>query len=287
MNSVLIRYIANNLEEGARFVTHYMPIDIDSGAAYEALLMCSRVYSPDMVKAFEAAVKYLPPVPSYKRRSIKLPNGKTASLNPQLSPTSKWPQFLFPEGELVITPESKLYALLTLPLKVAQDWTMLRFVWTRLAPQDTLSVPVLAHFFPWLREIVTDFPFQDYSTKKNDGNYLSSVDRDIIKREIATIMRANPPAFFPSKTPQLTSVMRSGRALMGQYRMLSSAHAEHGGETACLQVDATDSLVPDWVSVSLTTMLEQWEIDKRHRIERALNKTIHKASAKFDRNSGE
>jgi hypothetical protein len=282
MNTHLHQFVSNNLTEAATFVTQFMPMDIDTDEAYEALLSCSRLYSPAMRDAFASAVKYLPAVASFKRRTIKLPNGKTAVLNTQFGSTKKWPQFLFPEGELPITPESKLYGLLALPIKVAQEWAMLRYVWGRVVADDRMNVKIIAHFFPWVRDIVCDFPWDDLPKDKTSSGYVKSVERDNMKREVATIMRADVPNFFPSKTPQLTSVMRSGRQLMAQYRMLKAAHAEHDMERACVQVDVTDSLIPDWVPVSVTEMLQQWEQDKRASMERALEKTVIKSMREFD-----
>jgi hypothetical protein len=84
-------------------------------------------------------------------------------------------------------------------------------------------------------------------------------------------MRAEVPNFFPSKTPELTAVMRSGRTFMAQYHMLKAAYGGPNNTRACLVVEVTDSLIPDWLPNAITDMFTQWEQDKRDHAIRAFD----------------
>ena len=80
MNQNLVDHIDNKIHQACRFVTQYMPLDINTDNAYEAMLGCSSNHTPEMIAAFQAAVKYLPPVPNHKTFNMTLADGRVASV---------------------------------------------------------------------------------------------------------------------------------------------------------------------------------------------------------------
>src|SRR4029077_4511672 len=110
MNQHLIDHIDAKIDSAARFVSAYMPVDITVDSAYEAMLACS-AHTKMMIRAFQAAVKFLPPTANFTRFNFKLSDERIVSIQVRFNPTPTWPAFLIPGGNLVVNPESKFAAL--------------------------------------------------------------------------------------------------------------------------------------------------------------------------------
>ena len=276
MNKHLIAYIDTKIEAASRFITNYMPVDIDTDDAYEALLECSTVFSEatkdHMVQAFKDAVQYLPPSAQHKRLNINLVK-RTITIVVRLNSTSKWPMFLFPSGGLGVTHESKLAQLLQTPVRVAMEWEHLRFMWDTLHSDNmNLSNQQLAHLMPWIREVLADFDTTQLPTE------MKQAERKLIDREVATIMRDWNVAFYPRLSKALTTLARSGRALFAQYRLLEATYNENTLDRSIITVEPSSSLIEEWVHEHMKETIVEWQNDKNERVQRALNR--------FD-NSGE
>ena len=219
MNLHLIDYVDAKIATMGNFVGKFMPVDISVDSAYEEMLACSAINTKPMIAAFKEAVKYLAPVGNFKRFNFSLGDGRIASIQARFNPTKNWPAFLIPDGNLVIDPEGKFAHLLDTPVRVATEWESLAYIWQRLrTPQYGLDVAQLAYLMPWIRECLADF----------DGSGLpvntSKVERKAIEKELATIMRDVDVLFFPRMSKALSEVMRSGKILFSQYRMIDAAY---------------------------------------------------------------
>lgn len=273
MNRHLITYIDTKIEAASRFITNYMPIDINTDDAYEALLECSSVFSEatkdHMIQAFKDAVQYLPPQASHHKRFHIALNNRTVVIVVRLNSTERWPVFLFPAGGLAVTPESKLAQLLETPARVATEWAQLSFMWNILHNDDMgLSNPQLAFLMPWIREVLADF---DTTQLPVD---VKQAERKVIDREVATIMGDTNVPFYPRLSKALTMLARSGKKLFSQYRLLEATYNEHLLERSIITVEPSSTLLEAWVNEHMQETIAEWRNDKSERVQRALNKIV-------------
>jgi hypothetical protein len=284
LNPHIAAFVLTRIDEAAKFVTQNMPLSVKTDEAYEAFLENANYDTSAMVAAFAEACKFLPPHAAYKRRTLKLGDGTTAGLDIRFQSTMKWSTFLFPDDNSELTPESNLHRIMSLPLKVAQDWAMLRYVWNYMSKEEDKITPhIIGHFFPWAKSVVCDFPFDRLDRLPiRDPSYIKQGIRDQMRREVAAIMSGKPPNFFPTKAPALTAVMRSGNTLFAQYRMLKAAAPNiDASERAIITVAIDNQLVPAWVEHELKDMQEQWHLDRQRMLDRALKRSLAKYDPEF------
>ena len=180
MNSHLIDYINNKLDEAAAFVCGNMPSEFSTDETYETLLACSSMNTPEMIREFKAAVKYLAPSYVTKRFNFLLPapasvlSARVVTVNVRLAPTGNWPVFLIPSGEITITPESKLARMLELPIRVATEWANLIHMWQGLRSNDLLTPAQVAYLLPWIRECLADYRVDPTRLSKSEVRALGS-----------------------------------------------------------------------------------------------------------------
>ena len=278
MNQNLVNHIDNKMHQACRFVTHYMPLDINTDNAYEAMLECSSNYTPAMIEAFREAVKYLPPAPNHKTFNMTLADGRVASVQARFLPTAKWPAFLIPEGNLAINPEGYFAAMLETPIRVATEWESLAYLWQELrSAHYNLEPYVLAYLMPWIRECLADF---DGPSMPVD---VSRIERKAIDKELSMIMNDWNVTVFPRMSKQLTGIARSGRHLFAQYQMIESAYSHETLTQSPVTITRTPSLIEPWVRAQVTEMREEWENDRAERVERQLASIATKAAKRFDR----
>ena len=293
MNQNLVDHIDNKIHQACRFVTHYMPLDINTDAAYEAMLSCSSNYTPAMVEAFREAVKYLPPAPSHKTFNMALADGRVASVQVRFLPTAKWPAFLIPdgnlainpaflipEGNLAINPEGYFAAILETPIRVATEWESLAYLWQELrSAHYNLEPYVLAYLMPWIRECLADF---DGPSMPVD---VSRIERKAIDKELSMIMNDWNVTVFPRMSKQLTGIARSGRHLFAQYQMIESAYSREALTQSPVTITRTPSLIEPWVRAQVIEMREEWKNDMAERVERQLANIAAIAARRFNRNN--
>ena len=260
MNQNLVDHIDNKIHQACRFVTTYMPLDINTDNAYEAMLACSSNHTPAMIAAFQTAVQYLPPAANHKTFNMGLADGRLASVQVRFMPTAKWPAFLIPEGNLVINPEGYFAALLETPIRVATEWESLNYLWQELrSGRYDLEPYVLAYLMPWIRECLADF----------DGTGMpvnvSRTERKAVDRELSMIMNDWNVTTFPRMSKQLTGIARSGRHLFAQYQMIESAYHRESLQQSPVTITRTPSLIEPWVRAQVTEMREEWENDSSER----------------------
>ena len=255
-----------------------MPVDVNTNNVYEATLACSSNHTPAMIAAFQAAVKYLPPVASHKTFNVALADGRMASMHVRFQPTAKWPTFLIPEGNLVINPESYFAALLETPLRVATEWESLSYLWQELrSPHYNLEPYVLAYLMPWIRECLADF---ESSMLPVDA---SRIERKQIDKELSMIMNDWNVTHFPRMSKQLAGIARSGRHLFAQYQMIESAYSRDNLAQSPVTITRSPSLVPTWVKEHMSEMQEEWQRDRAEHAQRQLDNTALKAIKRFDK----
>lgn len=277
MNQNLVDHIDNKIHQACRFVTTYMPLDINTDAAYEAMLGCSSNHTSEMITAFQTAVKYLPPAANHKTFNMGLADGRLASVQVRFMPTAKWPAFLIPEGNLVINPEGYFAALLETPIRVATEWESLNYLWQELrSGRYDLEPYVLAYLMPWIRECLADF----------DGTGMpvnvSRTERRLIEKELSMIMNDWNVLYFPRMSTQLTSIARSGRHLFAQYQMIEAAYSRDNLAQSPVTITRTPSLIYTWVKEHMTEMREDWQTDKAERVRRQGAEALAKAAKRFD-----
>ena len=280
MNQNLVDHIDNKIHQACRFVTQYMPLDINTDNAYEAMLACSSNHTPAMIAAFQAAVKYLPPVANHKTFNMALADGRVASMLVRFLPTAKWPAFLIPEGNLAINPKGYFAAMLETPIRVATDWESLNYLWQELrSAHYDLEPYVLAYLMPWIRECLADFDGPSMPVN------VSRIERKAIDKELSMIMNDWNVTTFPRMSKQLTGIARSGRHLFAQYQMIDAAYSHEALAQSPVTITRTPSLIEPWVRAQVTEMREEWENDKAERAERKLADILTKAARRSDRNN--
>jgi hypothetical protein len=282
MNIKLIDHIDAKIASAGNFVSKYMPVDISIDSAYEEMLACSTVFSEatkdDMINAFRESVKYLEPASNFKRFNFILFGGRVASIQARFQPTSKWPTFLIPAGNLSVDPESKFAALLDTPIRVATEWESLDFIWKQLRiPMYDLDVAQLTYLMPWIRECLADF---DMFGINQDT---SRIERRAIEKEMSTVMNDTPVLFFPRMSKALSAVARSGKVLFSQYRMIESAYSNDTLTVSPITVERTPSLIEPWLREHLAEALEEWQNDRAQRTARQLEAIMMRAAKKFDK----
>ena len=280
MNQNLVNHIDNKIHQACRFVTHYMPLDINTDTAYEAMLSCSSNHTPAMIAAFREAVKYLPPAPNHKTFNMALADGRVASVQVRLLPTAKWPAFLIPEGNLAINPEGYFAAMLETPIRVATEWESLAYLWQELrSAHYNLEPYVLAYLMPWIRECLADF---DGPSMPVD---VSRIERKAIDKELSMIMNDWNVTVFPRMSKQLTGIARSGRHLFAQYQMIESAYSREVLTQSPVTITRTPSLIEPWVRAQVIEMREEWKNDMAERVERQLANIAAVAARRSNRNN--
>lgn len=280
MNQHLINHVDAWLNRAANFVTTYMPVDITVDTAYEEMLACSSVNTPAMIKAFQEAVKYLQPQGQFKRFSLTLADGRVASIQARFNPTIKWPTFLIPAQNLAINPESKFAALLDTPIRVATEWAHLEFLWQQLRMEmHALTDVQLVYLMPWLRECLADFDITSLPVE------VKFAERKIIHKELTTIMHDANVMFFPRFSKGLTTVARSGRTLISQYRMIDAAYGREQLTHSPITVERTPQLIEPWLKEHFAEAMDDWQRDRAERTSRALEAVMMKSAAKFDKNN--
>ena len=278
MNQHLVNYIDAKLSSAANFVCKFMPVDIDVDNAYEAMLECSALNTPDMIAAFRKAVKYLDPQANLKQFNFVLADGRIARIQARFNPTKKWPAFLMPTGNLVIDSECRLAGLLDTPVRVATEWESLTYVWGKLrTPMHGLEPYVLAYLMPWIRECLADF---DHTMIPIE---VSRVERKAIEKELSTVMNDWNVAFFPRMSKALSDTVRSGKVLLSQYRMIDAAYANEALPQSPLVVERTPTLLEPWLKEHLAEAMEEWRIDRALRADRQLHDAAQKAAKRFDK----
>ncbi len=278
MNQNLVDHIDSKIHQACRFVTTYMPLDINIDNAYEAMLACSSNNTPEMIAAFQAAIKFLPPAASHKTFNMALADGRIASLQVRFTPTIKWPTFLIPEGNLAINPEGYFAAMLETPIRVACEWESLAYLWNELrSAHFNLEPYVLAYLMPWIRECLADF----------DGTGLpvnvSRIERKAVDRELSMIMNDWNVTVFPRMSKDLTAIARSGRHLFAQYQMIEAAYTRENLTQSPVTITRTPSLIESWVKAHVAEMREEWERDSADRVQRQLDDVALKAAKRFDK----
>ena len=106
MNQHLIDHIDNKIHQACKFVTQYMPLDINTDNAYEAMLACSSNHTPEMIAAFQAAVKFLPPTANHKTFNVALADGRVCIHAGSVRADSQVARVPDPCEGLAINPES-------------------------------------------------------------------------------------------------------------------------------------------------------------------------------------
>jgi hypothetical protein len=251
-----------------------MPVDITDDTAYEEMLACTTINTNEMIAHFREAVKYLKPTSQFKRFDFSL-GGRTVIIQTQLTPTEKWPAFLFPNQELLINPESKFAALLDTPIRVATEWAHLEYIWQQLRmPVHGLTNEQLVYLLPWLRECLADF---DITRLPFD---VKVAERKLITKEHATIMRDTDVLFFPRLSRDLIGIARSGRALISQYRMIEATYSSDTLTRSPITVDSTSTLVEPWVKQHFAEAMEEWTRDKGDREARQFEALMMRNAAK-------
>jgi hypothetical protein len=229
------------------------------------MLACTTINTEAMIAAFSEAVKYLQPQGQFKRFNFTLPDGRTATIQARFAPTSKWPMFLIPEQNLTIDPEGKFAALLDTPLRVATEWVHLEYIWQQLRmAHHELSNDQLVYLMPWIRECLADFDITSLPVE------VKQVERRVIDKEHATIMRDANVLFFPRLSKSLMAVARSGRVLISQYRMIDAAYGHEQLVRSPLSVDRAMGLVEPWVKEHFTEAMDEWTLDRNHQAARQL-----------------
>jgi hypothetical protein len=278
MNPHLVNYIDAKLNSAANFVCKFMPVDITVDSAYEAMLECSALNTPDMIAAFRQVVKYLDPQANFKQINFVLADGRIARIQARFNPTETWPVFLIPAGNLAVNPEGKFAALLETPIRVATEWESLTYVWAELrSSRCDLDVATLAYLMPWIRECLADFTMFDVPVE------VSRQERKIIERELSTVMNDAPVLFFPRMGKALDEVVRSGRVLFSQYRMIDAAYSQETLTPSPLTVDRTPTLLEPWLKEHMAEALDEWMSDKAARTQRQLDEVARRAAKRFDR----
>jgi hypothetical protein len=278
MNHHLITHVDAWLDNAAKYVSAYMPVDLTIDNAYEEMLGCTTINTEAMIAAFHEAVKYLQPQSQFKWFNFILPDGRTATIQARFSPTAKWPAFLMPNQNLVIDPEGKFAALLDTPIRVATEWIHLEYIWQQLRMyQHELSNDQLVYLMPWLRECLADF---DTTSLPVD---VRIADRKAIAKEHATIMHDANVLFFPRLSKSLMAVARSGRVLISQYRMIEAAYTRDTLKQSPLTVDRAMGLVEPWVKEHFAEAMSEWEQDRIERSVRKMEAINMRALAKLDR----
>jgi len=278
MQQALVNHINAKIEQAANFVCRYMPLDISTDTAYEELLACSQVFSEatkdHMIKAFRDAVQYLEPQGIHRRFNFMVNGGRIANIQTRFNPTPKWPVFLIPGGNLAVDPESKFAALLDTPVRVATEWESLAYVWGELRALE-LDAAQLAYLMPWIRECLADFDMF--------GVDWSRAERRLIEKEMSTVMNDTPVLAFPRMGKALSDVVRSGKTLFAQYRMIDSAHTSDTLVQSPISVERTPSLLESWLKEHMAEAKEEWRQDVNLRMQRHLNATALRAAKKFDK----
>jgi hypothetical protein len=278
MNQLLIDHIDNKIHQACRFVTTYMPLDINTDNAYEAMLACSSNSTPAMITAFQNAAKYLPPIANHKTFNMSLGDGRVASIQVRFLPTAKWPAFLIPEGNLAINPEGYFAHLLETPIRVAAEWEALAYLWTELRSGSyDLEPYVLAYLFPWIRECLADFDIMSVPVDT------SRLERKAIGKELSQIMNDWNITFFPRMSKQLTAIARSGRHLFAQFQMIEAAYHHEQLQQSPVTIVRTPSLIAPWIREHAQEAREEWRSDCAERANRQMEETMTKASKKFDK----
>jgi hypothetical protein len=278
MNQHLVNYIDAKLNSAANFVCKFMPVDINVDSAYEAMLECSALNTPDMIVAFKEAVKYLDPQANFKQFNFVLGDGRIARIQARFNPTKTWPAFLIPTGNLVINPQGKFAALLDTPIRVATEWESLIYVWEQLrSPRMQLDVATLAFLMPWIRECLADFDLFGLDAS------VSRVERKAIEKELSTVMHDTNVTFFPRMSKALSETVRSGKVLLSQYRMLDAAYTEETLTQSPITVERTPTLLELWLREHLDEAMEEWSNDRALRVSRQLHEATQKAAKRFDR----
>lgn len=277
MNQHLVNYIEAKLSSAANFVCKFMPLDITVDSAYEALLGCSALNTEQMIDAFKAAVKYLPPQSAHKRLNLALPDRRIVSLTMRFNPTKKWPAFLMPDDNLALNPEGKLAALLETPVRVATEWESLAYAWGELrASSYNLEPYVLAYLMPWIRECLADFTTFDLPIE------VSRQERKVIERELSTVMNDWNVTVFPRMSKALSETVRSGKVLLSQYRMIDAAYANETLEQSPIVIERTPSLIEPWLKEHLAETWDEWQQDRAVRVQRQLDEVARKAAQRYD-----
>jgi hypothetical protein len=275
MNQHLINYIDAKLNSAANFVCKFMPVDITVNSAYEEMLACSSIHTPQMIAAFREAVKYLAPHTNFRQFNFTMGDGRIASIQSRFTPTTEWPTFLIPNGELTINPESKFAALLDTPIRVATEWESLTYVWEQLRiPHYELDVATLAYLLPWIRECLADFDSTMVPVE------VSRAERRVIDRELSTVMNDATVLFFPRLGKALSDTARSGKVLLSQYRMIDAAYANETLVQSPIIVDRTPSLLEPWLKEHLAEALAEWVGDKQERYQRRVAANLAKIATK-------
>jgi hypothetical protein len=280
VNQHLVNYIDAKLNSAANFVCKFMPVDITVDSAYEAMLECSALNTPDMIVAFRQAVKYLDPQANFKQFNFTLGDGRIARIQARFNPTKKWPAFLIPTGNLTINPDGKFAALLETPIRVATEWESLTYMWERLrSPELQLDVATLAYLMPWIRECLADFDLFGLDVS------VSRVERKAIEKELATVMHDTNVTFFPRMSKALSETVRSGKVLLSQYRMIDAAYSEKllALVQPLITVERTPTLLEPWLKEHLAEAMDEWKNDRALRVSRQLAATRMKDAKRFDR----
>jgi hypothetical protein len=277
MNQHLINHIDAKIAQASRFVTQYMPLDINTDNAYEAMLECSNNHTPEMIEAFKVAVKYLPPAANHKTFNLMMADGRLVSVQVKFLPTVKWPTFLIPEGNLSINPEGEFAAQLDTPIRVATEWESLAYLWKELSSDVYGLEPyVLAYLMPWIRECLADF----------DNAYLpvnvTRHERKAIDKEVSRVMNDWNVLYFPRLSKRLNAVARSGRHLFGQYKLIESAYHRESLVQSPVTITRTPSLIEPWMREHMAEMRNEWDIDRAARYQRETDAIVVKAAKRFD-----
>ena len=250
MHPYLYTAVEESIAEARQFMLRTMPIGLTNDQIYESLLGDAQV-----AQAFANAARYLPTGGLSRRVTTMTEDYGTLSLNIRLTPTEKYPVFLIPKDIPVFSRKSDLSRALALPFRVARDWHMLGFAFTRLA-NDVDDVNALAFIFPWIREIISRWN-EEHPGPVLDRRQRPSRVRGLIDKDVKAILSEKTPHRFPRLGEQLNNVCRSGKTLFSQYRMLEASHS--GSPPSPVVLESPTASVPDWLVTHLNEVLDEWK----------------------------
>lgn len=168
-----------------------------------------------------------------------------------LPATEKYPLKPLPQTFATLTPESPLAQALALPIRLAQEWTMLEKLAGAMLTH-VHDINVLTFLMPWMKHVVADI--------QRNRSF------DVKKREMALITRemkqfaafALTPSRFPTMSKRMNEVALSGATLFAQRRMLQSTHSASSWARQRVVVDVASIPVPEWFGPGLDEMVTEW-----------------------------
>jgi hypothetical protein len=98
-------------------------------------------------------------------------------------------------------------------------------------------------------------------------------------------MRDTNVLFFPRMSKSLTTVTRSGKVLISQFRLIEAAYARETLMQSPITVERTPTLIEPWLKEHFAEAMEEWQRDKAERAARQLEGIMMRAAARHDKNN--